>query len=417
MHYFIYKGNKLFCEGVAVEELAKKYGTPLYVYSQYTFAEHFKKLDAAFKNIPHLVCFAVKANANMAILSSLNKLGSGFDIVSGGELYKAIKIGADPQKIVFAGVGKTSSEIAYALKVNVLMFNVESVAEAYAIQEVARSLKKKAKIAIRVNPDVTVDTHAYITTGKKGTKFGVQLNAVKGLIKNLLNFGNIEIVGLHFHIGSQITTTRPYIEAAKKAVRLVRDVRDMGVPISFLNLGGGLGITYNKENPSTADKFAQAILPYLKGLNVKLLLEPGRFIVGSAGILVTKVLYLKESANKNFVIVDGGMNDLIRPSLYEAYHYIQPLRKVKVSHQIVDVVGPVCESGDFFAKDRSLPLVKSGDYLAVMSAGAYGYVMASNYNARGKPAEILVCGTQSYLVKKRETIQDLIRGERVPVEQ
>lgn len=412
MHYFFFKNNHLYCENVRIIDIVKKIKTPFYLYSHRTIYEHFNKIDEAFKDIPHIICYSLKANSNLSILKMLQKMGSGADIVSGGELYKALKAGIPAKKIVFAGVGKTDEEIEYAIKSDILMFNIESISEAEKINSIARKFKRKVDAALRINPDVDVDTHHYDITGKKENKFGLNIELGKKLFIRLNKLKNLNICGIHVHIGSQITKVTPYIMALKKVVKLIDDLDKIGIKIKRLNIGGGLGIIYKDETPSTAKEFADNILPLIKPLDVTLILEPGRFIVGNAGILVTKVLYIKKGGVKNFVIVDAGMSDLIRPSLYGAYHNIIPIIKTKGVIK-VDVVGPICESGDFLGKDRELPKVKEGDFLAVMGAGAYGFTMASNYNARRRPAEIIVKDDKFWIARKRETYKDLIKGEKI----
>jgi len=412
MHYFFFKNNHLYCENVRIIDIVKKIKTPFYLYSHRTIYEHFNKIDEAFKDIPHIICYSLKANSNLSILKMLQKMGSGADIVSGGELYKALKAGIPAKKIVFAGVGKTDEEIEYAIKSDILMFNIESISEAEKINSIARKFKRKVDAALRINPDVDVDTHHYDITGKKENKFGLNIELGKKLFIKLNKLKNLNICGIHVHIGSQITKVTPYIMALKKVVKLIDDLDKIGIKIKRLNIGGGLGIIYKDETPSTAKEFADNILPLIKPLDVTLILEPGRFIVGNAGILVTKVLYIKKGGVKNFVIVDAGMSDLIRPSLYGAYHNIIPIIKTKGVIK-VDVVGPICESGDFLGKDRELPKVKEGDFLAVMGAGAYGFTMASNYNARRRPAEIIVKDDKFWIARKRETYKDLIKGEKI----
>jgi diaminopimelate decarboxylase len=413
---FSYKAKRLHCEEVNVADIAEKAGTPLYVYSLGTVLGHYRRLEEAFKGVDHLTCFSMKANSNLAILAALAKEGCGFDIVSGGELYRLKKAGADVSKIIFAGVGKSAEEIRMGIQAGIFMFNVESWPEAEQINKVAGSLKKKVKVDFRLNPNVDAHTHAYITTGKSENKFGMPFEQAGELFARARKLKNLEVTGIHLHIGSQITETEPYLKALKKAARLVGELRDAGFKVGTLNLGGGLGIIYDQEAPSTAKEFAKAVLPIVSGLKVKVILEPGRFIVGNAGILVTKVLYLKESASKTFVIVDTAMNDLIRPSLYDAFHAIVPLDETRPTGpvKLVDVVGPVCESGDFLAKDRKMMLPETGEYLAVRSAGAYGFVMASNYNTRPRAAEVLVDGKSWTVVRQRETYEDLVRGEKIP---
>lgn len=412
MDYFNYKRDKLFAEEVDLNLLAEKYGTPLYVYSLRTISEHYKKIENAFSDIDKLICYSVKANSNIGILNEMKKLGSGFDIVSGGELYRVLKIKADPGKIVYAGVGKTRQEIEYALKSNILMFNVESMNELKIINQVSKKLKKKASVAIRINPDVTASTHEYITTGKKENKFGIDIVLAFNIFRTAKKLKNINIKGIHIHIGSQITTVVPYIDAIAKISKFIKDLRGEDINIEYLNIGGGLGIIYDEEKPATADEFAYAIKPYISNLNIKLILEPGRFIVGNAGILLTKVIYNKKGIKKNFLIVDAGMNDLIRPSLYGAYHKILPVNMKNNKKVIYDIVGPICESGDFLGKERALPELKEGDLLAVRSTGAYGFSMSSNYNSRLRCAEVLVSENKHFLIRKRENFEDLIRLEK-----
>jgi diaminopimelate decarboxylase len=417
MHEFKYVNNQLYCEKVKVADLAQKYGTPLYVYSYHTLISHFVKLQDAFRSIDPLICYSVKANSNLAILKALVDKGAGLDIVSGGELYRALQVGCPAEKIVYASVGKTDKEIEEAIRHKILFFNVESVPELENINRIAKSLNRVVQVAIRINPDVEPKTHKYITTGKLTNKFGIDLKAAQQILLVRKAFANAKINGLHIHIGSQITESAPYVAAISKIADFIAKLRKKGVKLEYLNIGGGLGIIYDKEIPQTAQKFAQKALPLLKKTGLKIIMEPGRFIVGNAGILVTKVLYVKSTPKKKFVIVDGGMNDLIRPALYGAYHNIVPLGSQVTScksQQKVDVVGPICESGDFFAKERKLPKVKAGDYLAVMSAGAYGFSMASNYNSRRRPEEVMVVKSEHFVIRKRETYEDLTRNEIVP---
>lgn len=418
MHFFSYKKDQLYCEGVRLQALAEKFGTPLYVYSARTMLEHFLKLQKAFASIQPLICYSVKANSNSALLKLLVNQGSGLDIVSGGELYRAKHIGCPGNRIVYASVGKTQEEIKEAIEYGILMFNVESTGELRIINQVALNLGKKVNISLRFNPDVDAKTHGYITTGKKETKFGMDSQTIKDVFAKRSMYYHLNIVGLHIHIGSQIVEGKPYIAAIKKLTQLIRNVEKEGVNLSYVNIGGGLGIIYDQEKPQTADNFAKKVLPLLKSLGKKVILEPGRFIIGNAGVLLTKVLYIKEASSKKFIIVDAGMNDLIRPSLYSAYHEILPLVKSSKqnfldSHKdiTVDIVGPICESGDFLAKNRKLPSFKEGEYLSVMSAGAYGFSMASNYNSRPRVAEVLVKGNQAYLIREREAYKDLVSKE------
>ena len=416
MHNFEYRQGELYCEDVPVSRIAKELGTPCYVYSHATLVRHFRAYDIAFKNISHVIAFAMKANSNLAILRLMAKEGSGVDIVSGGELFRALKAGVPASKIVFAGVGKAPDEIRDALKADILMFNVESPAELHAINDVASSIGKKARVALRINPDIDPKTHPYISTGLKKSKFGIAADrAVEGFaLASSLRY--IEVVGVHAHIGSQLTEVTPFIEALKKVVTLIGTLKGQGINIRYLNIGGGLGITYSDEKPPLPQDLSNAILPLVQDLELSLVMEPGRVIVGNAGILVTKALYLKEGDAKSFVIVDAAMNDLIRPSLYGAYHEIRPLDEEaghRAKHQ-VDIVGPVCESGDFLAKDRLLAAVKPGELMAVMSAGAYGFVMASNYNSRPRVPEALIKGGEIHVIRTRETYDDLVRGETIP---
>jgi len=414
MHYFQYKNNELYAEDVPLRVLAEQYGTPLYVYSWKTIQRHYTAYTEAFGEYPHLVCYAVKANSNIAILRGLAQLGSGADIVSGGELYRALKAGIPAKRIVFAGVGKTEEEIEFALKKGILMFNVESSEELERIDAVAHRLNKKAPVALRINPDIDPETHPYISTGLKKNKFGIPIEKALQYYELAVKLPNIKIAGIHKHIGSQLTSVRPFVDALIRILELVKTLQQKGLTIDNLDIGGGLGIRYNDENPPHPKELAKKILKVLKGRPFRLIIEPGRSIVGNAGVLVTKVLYRKEGFGKDFIIVDAAMNDLMRPSLYNAYHKIVPVKKFKRRKIIADVVGPICESGDFLAKERQLPLVKHGELLAVMSAGAYGFSMSSNYNSRPRAAEVLVSGNKHYLIRQRETYRDLIRGEQIP---
>lgn len=414
MHDFRFKNTEMYCEGVRVSRIAKDVGTPFYLYSYKTLTDHFNKIKKAFTEIDPIICFAMKANDNMAVVKSLVDQGAGLDIVSGGELQKARKVKADPKKVVFASVGKTEEEITLAIKTGILLFNVESVAELVEINRIARKMKKTVQVALRINPDVEAATHAHITTGTLKNKFGIDLQSTRNLLKTQKKYSNIKISGLHIHIGSQIVDSAPFITAIKKVVSFISALRKEGVEIKYLNVGGGLGIIYKNERPQTAADFAKAILPLVKDTDLKIIMEPGRFIAGNAGIFVTKVLYFKDNGFKKFLIVDGGMNDLIRPSLYNAYHEIMPVKKTNARKVKVDIVGPICESGDYFGKGRLLPKMGQGDLIAVMSAGAYGYVMASNYNVRGRSPEVMVKGNQFSVIKKRETFNDLIKGETIP---
>jgi diaminopimelate decarboxylase len=419
MHHFEYRAGEMFAEGVPLKRIAKEVGTPVYIYSLATLRRHYQVFDRAFAKVRHIVCFSVKANSNLALLRAFANEGSGFDIVSGGELFRALKVGADPKKIVFSGVGKKKDEIEYALNTGILMFNVESEPELIALNEIAAGVGKKAPISLRINPDVDPQTHPYISTGMKKAKFGVDIKKSIYTYKKAAALKNIDVVGVDCHIGSQLTSVAPFVDALAKVREyldrmLVGEMKKEGAQIRYLDLGGGLGINYHDETPPLPDEYARAIIGGLEGLDITLILEPGRVIVGNAGILLTEVQYVKETDAKKFVIVDGGMNDLIRPALYGSYQAIQPVMESKAEKIIADVVGPICESGDFLAKDREINRPERGDLLAVMSAGAYGFTMASNYNSHPKPPEVLVDGERYYVVRKRESLDDLINGEVIP---
>lgn len=428
MHGFHYRGKKLYCEGVAIDSLAKKFGTPLYVYSQGTLTDHFQKLDRALAPLDHLVCFAMKSNSNLAVLRVLANLGSGFDIVSGGELQRVIAAGGDPRKCVFAGVGKTEEEIEFALKKSVYCFNAESEPELERINRVAARLKKIAPVAVRVNPNVEAHTHSKITTGTYENKFGIAFEKIEGVYARAAKLKNLRLRGFQMHIGSQITAVNPFEEAVRKVLPLVKRLKDKHA-LEFFSIGGGLGIVYNPalasgpaqwwkssaqaKNILTPQKYADRLVPLLKPLGLRILMEPGRFISGNAGILVTRIEYVKRTGRKNFLIVDAAMNDLIRPAFYEAYHEIVPLTHRNGGMIDSDVVGPICESGDFFAKDRPLPKLGEGDYLALLSAGAYGFVMASTYNTRSLAVEVLVNGKQAAAVRERQPVKEIWAGEKL----
>ena len=415
MHDFHYHNDALFCEDVPLERLAKEQGTPCYLYSHATLTRHFQAFDQAFAAVPHLIAFAMKANSNLAILRLMASLGSGADIVSGGELFRALQAGIPPSKIVFAGVGKSPEEIAYALDSDILLFNVESAAELQAINDVARGKGARARVALRVNPDIDPMTHPYITTGLKKSKFGIGADRALEEFSKAASLSNVEVIGVHAHIGSQLTQVSPFVDSLKKVVGLTETLKKQGIPIRHLNIGGGLGITYSDETPPHPQEYADAMTPLLHAAQCEIILEPGRVITGNAGVMLTRVLYIKETGAKTFAIVDAAMNDLLRPSLYQAHHDILPVRQVpNASEAVFDVVGPVCESGDFLAQGRTMPAVKAGDLLAVMSAGAYGFAMASNYNSRPRTSEILVKGGESFVIRDRETFDDLVRGERIP---
>jgi diaminopimelate decarboxylase len=415
MHDFHYRHGELYCEGVAMERVAKQVGTPCYVYSHATLIRHYRAFDNAFQSVPRIVAFAMKANSNLAILRIMAQEGSGADIVSGGELYRALQAGIPPSKIVFAGVGKSRDEIRYALETDILMFNVESSSELRVIDEVAAEMGRRARVALRINPDIDPKTHPYISTGLKRSKFGISTERALDEYKLASSLQHVEVVGVHAHIGSQLTDVTPFVDALKKILAVVERLKVHGANFRYVNIGGGLGITYSDEVPPLPHEFATALSPLVRDLKCVLIMEPGRVIVGNAGVLLTRVLYQKEGEAKRFVIVDAAMNDLIRPSLYGAYHEIRPVRENPSAGQTtVDVVGPVCESGDFLAKDRTMPEVKPGELLAVMSAGAYGFTMASNYNSRPRVPEILIKDDEIHQIRAREEFADLVRGETIP---
>lgn len=440
MHFFRYRDGKLHCEDVDLVGVAEKFGTPLYVYSAGTILDHYTRLDAALAPLDHLICYAVKANSNRAILKLLADAGAGFDIVSGGELYRVIAAGGNAAKCTFAGVGKSAEEIEYALEQGVYSSNVESEAELEYIDRIASAKNLRAPIALRANPDVDPHTHEYVSTGSRENKFGIALDQLPAVYERAAKMRNIEIVGVQMHIGSQITEAEPFASVIKKAAPIVRELKS-NYGIKFFSIGGGMGIIYRRALESGSGKwwhdhgpacagsafsipdYAGAIVPPLRELGIRILVEPGRFLVGNAGVLLTRVRYIKHTAEKKFAIVDAGMNDLIRPALYHSYHEIVPVKepitsrsasKTKNKTEKIDIVGPVCESGDFFALDREMPEVHEGDLLAIMSAGAYGFVMASNYNSRPLPAEALVHGDKVWLIRRRQTWEDLVRGEVEP---
>jgi diaminopimelate decarboxylase len=424
MDHFTYRERVLHCEDVPVRDLAAAYSTPLYVYSKATLLHHLTQVQKAFAEVTPLICYSVKTNGNMHLCRLMADHGSGFDVTSGGELFRALKAGGTGPKIVFAGVGKTDSEMHWALEVGVGLFNVESEAELYALAEVAKRMGTAAPVALRVNPDLPPKTHVKTDTSVKGVKFGFDIDTVLDVARGAAGNPNLKIIGLHMHLGSPILDPRPYREGAAKGIRLIEELRRQGHPISVLNMGGGFGIHYRKQEAPPAAAFAEVIVPAVKQTGCRLVLEPGRFIVGNAGVLLSRVLYTKESGGKSFLIQDAAMNDLIRPTLYDSFHRIWPAEPppglpappedyeadIPGTHK-QDVVGPVCESGDFLAKGRALPALKRGDLLATFSAGAYGMAMASNYNSRPRAAEVLVDGRSHHLIRRRETYEDLIRPE------
>jgi diaminopimelate decarboxylase len=427
MNAFEYRDKTLFCENIKIEDIISEVGTPAYIYSKNAILARYQELKTAFGDVDTLICFSVKSNSNLSICKVLAEAGSGFDVVSGGELFRAIKAGGDPSRIVFAGVGKTDREIRYALKNNILMFNVESPAELDHINSLAGEAGKVAKVALRINPDIDAKTHAKTTTGKKENKFGIDFTEVEELITQSARYSNIDLCGLHVHLGSPIYTVDPYVRALRKIVKLIQKCRDTGLDIEYMNIGGGYCISYTGEDVIRPKDYASKILPIVKEMQCNIIMEPGRFIVGNSGILITGVTYTKETLHgKKFIICDAAMNDLIRPALYDAFHRIWPVNtsikmpKVEDPHkatikkgmELVDIVGPVCESSDVFAAKRALPKVGEGDLLAIFSAGAYGFSMSSQYNSRPRPCEVLVDGDQYRIIRKRETYEDLVKGEK-----
>jgi diaminopimelate decarboxylase len=415
MNHFTYRENQLYCEDLAVQKIAAEVGTPFYLYSHATLTRHLKAFRDAFEKIDHLVCFSAKANTNLAILKLFADRGCGLDIVSGGELYRGLQAGFAPERIVYSGVGKRVDEIDDALKAGILMFNLESVDELKLIDQRAGKFNQRARVAIRVNPDVDPKTHPYISTGLKKNKFGINTEAAIEGYRLAARLAHIDVIGIDCHIGSQITVAAPFEDALQSVKSLMLRIKsETGIDIKYIDMGGGLGITYGDESPPSLEEYAKAFMQSLEDMSVTLILEPGRVLVGNAGILVTRALYKKDGQDKKFIIVDAGMNDLLRPTLYDAFHAIEPVARNKTSKTVTDVVGPICESGDFLAVDRSLTEVNSGDLLAVMSTGAYGFVMSSNYCSRPRVAEVMVKKDQYHVVKQRETYADLIRGESLP---
>ncbi len=411
MQPFRYKGKKMYCEDVSVAEVARKVGTPLYLYSQSALELQFRDFDQAFSSVPHLTCYAVKANSNLAILSLFRALGAGFDVVSKGELLRAFAVGMDPKKIIYSGVGKTREEIDLGLERGILQFNVESVAELGMLEERAKALGKLASIALRVNPDINSATHPYIATASRGHKFGIPLEEAPAVYRRARRSPHFRITGVGCHIGSQITSTAPFLKALRIVKEIFLRLRQEGIDVRHLDLGGGLGIVYDSEKPPLPCEYAKSILRALRGVDCTLVLEPGRVIAGNAGILVTRVILTKKIGEKNFVVVDAGMSDLVRPSLYRAFHGVQAVVRSRRDSWRADVVGPICETGDFLARDRKMPVARSDELLAIMSAGAYGFVLSSNYNARLRPAEVLVRRQRFKVIRRREKFDDLIRGE------
>jgi diaminopimelate decarboxylase len=412
MNHFRRRHGRLHAEEVPLDDLATEHGTPLYVYSTATLSRHWRVLERSLRGLPHLLCYAVKANSNLAVLSTLAGLGCGFDIVSAGELYRVIRAGGDPRKVVFSGVGKRDDEIAYALDERIKAIDVESAEELARVSAIARRRRTRAPVALRVNPAVDPRTHPYIATGLRESKFGISIPEARRLYAVAARDPALQVNGVAMHIGSQITEVEPFVDAIGRVVALVRELASQGIDIRHLDVGGGLGIPYLDEEPPHPDAYGRAIKRALARFSGEVILEPGRVLVGNAGVLVTRVLYRKRNGRRAFVVVDAGMNDLVRPALYGAYHVIEPVGPPRREQMVVDVVGPVCESSDFLAQRRRLPVVETGEYLCVRSAGAYGFVMSSNYNARPRAAEVLVDGATAHLARRRETLADLVRGER-----
>ncbi len=410
------RGGRVFAEEVPLERIAEAEGTPVFVYSATALAEAYDALDRAFASRPHLVCYSVKSNMNLAVLRTLVARGAGADVTSGGELFRALRAGADPRRVVYSGVGKTDPEIEDALEAGIKMFNVESRAELRRIDALAQRRRRRAPIALRVNPDVDPKTHPYISTGLRTSKFGIPIGEALDAYAEAKALDHVEVVGVDVHIGSQLTDVSPFADALARVADLVRALRDAGHGIRCIDVGGGLGVRYRDEEPPPVTAYADAVLETVGGVECELVLEPGRWITANAGVLLTRVLYEKSNEAKRFVIVDAAMNDLLRPALYDGWHRIEPVAPPRGPERPVDVVGAVCESADFLARDRALPPVEPGDLLAVHSAGAYGFAMSSNYNARRRAAEVLVRGDRFALVRERETYEDLVRGESIPEE-
>ncbi|MEC9313521.1 MAG: diaminopimelate decarboxylase [Pseudomonadota bacterium] len=413
MDYFQHQAGSLYAEAVPVADIAQRYGTPTYIYSRKTLEQHWHAFDEAFQEMPHLVCYAVKANSNLAVLNVLARLGSGFDIVSAGELARVIAAGGEAGKTVFSGVGKTEAEIEYALAQNIRCFNVESIPELSRINDVAARMGKLAPVSIRVNPDVDAQTHPYISTGLKENKFGIDIEQARSVYQSAKSMANLSVVGVDCHIGSQLTSVSPFVDALKRVLALIDELAQDGIDIKHLDIGGGLGIHYRDETPPSPAEYAAALKPLLAERELEILLEPGRAIAGNAGILLTKVEFIKPTEAKQFAIVDAAMNDLLRPALYQSWQQIVPVQlETQAKPAVYDIVGPICETGDFLGKDRELA-IEQGDLLAIRSAGAYGFTMSSNYNSRPRAAEIMVDGKDIHVVRERETVQDLFTGEHV----
>ena len=414
MDDFYYGDGGLRCEGVALAEISESVGSPTYVYSHAALERAYRELEEAFSGLDHLVCYAVKANSNLSVLRALASFGAGADIVSGGELYRAMKAGFDPKKVVFAGVGKTDAEITAALGERILLFNVESASELERLEELAGRFGKRARVALRVNPDVDPGTHAHISTGQGESKFGIPIDEALRLAEKIGRYGHVDLLGVHQHIGSQITKIAPHAEAIEKSAGLIGELKKRGFVIEYFNIGGGLGIRYKDEEVPTPKGYIETIRPSLQATGTKILCEMGRYVAGNAGVLLTRLVYRKKSGAKSFLVADAGMNDLLRPSLYDAYHEVRAVKEDGSASLKADLVGPVCESGDYLARDRELPDAAEGDLLALMGAGAYGFSMASNYNSRPRPAEVMVRGDRWAVIREREHNADLIKGEVVP---
>ncbi|MFW6147053.1 MAG: diaminopimelate decarboxylase, partial [Thermodesulfobacteriota bacterium] len=413
-HHFTYKNDELYCEQVPVSYIADQVGTPFYLYSHATLTRHYRVFDTAFSGLKHLTCFSVKSNSNLAILKTLAKEGAGADIVSEGELLRALRAGMPADKIVYSGVGKTAAEIERALRSHIFMFNIESLQELHAVNRIAGKIPTKAAISLRINPDIASETHPYLTTGISENKFGIPMKEALDVYEIAHTLEHIEVKGISCHIGSQLTDIHPFTKALGSLHGLLRELQEKDMEIEYLDLGGGLGIAYDDETPPHPTEYANALKQKMHGDSITLILEPGRVIMGNAGILVTKTLYTKSTANKRFIIVDAAMNDLIRPTLYNSYHAVQPVNKRIAGTIRADLVGPVCETSDFFARDRDMPAFDQGDLIAIMSAGAYGFTMASNYNSRPRPPEVMVKGEQFAVIRARETPEELFRAEAFP---
>jgi len=413
MNHFQYKENELYAEEVAIREIVEKVGSPVYIYSHATLERHFKAFDDAFASLPHTICYSVKANSTQSVLKTFINLGGGVDIVSGGELYRALTAGVDPDKVVYSGVGKKDDEIEYALKTGILMFNVESEQELTRINEIAVRLGTKAGIAIRVNPDVDPGTHPYITTGLKNAKFGITIDRAMAEYSRAASLPGIDVIGIDMHIGSQLTKVNPFVDSIEKLKVMIGKLSEAGIKLKYFDIGGGLGIQYNDEEPPLPADYGREIVAATRDLGMHLLFEPGRNLVGNAGILAARCLYTKARDEKNFIMIDAGMNDLARPALYGSFHGVQPVVRDQDGLIVADIVGPICESGDFLVKEREVPMFRPGDLMAFMSAGAYGFAMSSSYNSRPRAAEVMVKGGRFEVIREREKVEALIRGERV----